>query len=557
MNQENNFYQNNNEQINNQPQNNQPTNNTGYMQPEVSNQPINSYEPMPTSTPPTKKTNIIPIMIICVVVVAVIIGGVILAPKLFKKGNSNKKASSEQNETASTNNLDTTITGTLGKGVTLEGYDSISKCGNFYYTLKKGDNDIVVDSNGKEVASGTEAYKNPFCFKDGTIFMGDGGVWRNGKKIYTYSTQTDEASLYEDNILYYPVSITSKPNEIVAYDLENQKELWRTEGYSLIGIVGDNIILNNDEKIINKKTGETVAASNGNVKIHSGYEYYVKTAEAENGKRLNSLEVYNFKNELISKNNLTYEDNCYFEGIFTNGYYSINCFDNNKGSHLYNSKSELIKSSEYTSTYGAGNRIVATKRFKQINELDTKDFSILNVDGDYIDYLFLYNDGRILNYKTTTTYRKSTSDPTALLGYDQEKRIFILGKDPDAESNYILYNYETGKSVKTALSGYEGIYGGKYVISKGNNKYEFYDYDLNKLSYNVYEENVTVLPLNNEWIIKYINSNKKTYLVNIKTGEEKELDIKIEGNNYVYLSNANSVVIGALKANSYTIYRLK
>ena len=146
-------------------------------------------------------------------------------------------------------------------------------------------------------------------------------------------------------------------------------------------------------------------------------------------------------------------------------------------------------------------------------------------------------------------------------GNNQERKMFVLGKNPKNENEYMIYNLETGKSINVDnKEGFGIIYGSKYLVygdkfSSDQSEFTFYSQDLEKLSYSVSKDTYNVYSLNDKWIIKQDKNTKQLYLVDITNGEEKELDIKVSENDTIQASNATSIVIK--NNSSYKFYRIK
>ena len=106
--------------------------------------------------------------------------------------------------------------------------------------------------------------------------MPDETVWRNGEKIFSYTSSFDSSAFYENDVLYYNADVQNM-NLIKAYDLKNNKELWSAKGSDIEYVIDDYLVFNGGKAILNKKTGEIIAQEENGNSIQAGYEYYVKS----------------------------------------------------------------------------------------------------------------------------------------------------------------------------------------------------------------------------------------------------------------------------------------
>ena len=180
--------------------------------------------------------------------------------------------------------------------------------------------------------------------------------------------------------------------------------------------------------------------------------------------------------------------------------------------------------------------------------------------------LLFYKDGKILEYYTvydTTTFGLGVGNTGRWS--DTEQRTFLLGKDTSYGNNYVITNFLTGNSKQievedlNALSSVE-LWGGKYLALKDNDKYIFYDEDLNKLDYEI---DKSIFSINNEWIVsyksncvRYASCSPEYYVANILTGKENKLDINVTYKDLTLdgeVVNRNGIIVK--NEDTYNLYR--
>lgn len=289
-------------------------------------QPNNLFQSQNTNNPNlNNKThkNKLGLIIGIIIAVIVVVISIVFGIKLFN--NPTSTTNTENNSSKPTNTEVATITGKAKFIKSFEGYTNIKNCGRYYFTLENDQNIIVIDANGKIVASGVASYTEPYCYDDGTIIINNDAkqgtdpnknysVWRNCKEIYSFEYPINyNYHYYESDILYYePVD-----GPIKAHNLKTKKELWTadTKGSGISPVVLENVvILKCGEKnaILNKETGKMITNINDNNDIYASYsDYYIKTCRKEGAPVwLDYLEVYDYNSNLISTLDIDDDDKC-------------------------------------------------------------------------------------------------------------------------------------------------------------------------------------------------------------------------------------------------------
>lgn len=510
-------------------------------------------------------------LIICIVVatVGIAISAIIFGSKLLNNNNINSESNNSKYENVKFEN----ITGKTKLIKTFENYTDVSECGKNYFTLTNDSETIVVDVNGNIVAKGVNSYSEPYCFDDGTIMMpniqnGESysaysyKIFQNGKEVYTFNTVggviTKGYVAYDSNVVYYT---TYEERCLKAYDLKAKKELWTfNEAYTYNPVLVDNVIIAdtlNGKVIINKKTGETIDISNSNYKIYASYhDYYVRVYEKDNTKWLSSVEVYDCNSNLISNLKVDENDKIQWSYMLSNGFYVLHGYDSLMY-YVYDFNSKLVKSVSAWD-YKGYRQTIGGLAFTTTNVLDNDIASVMEGEKETSTSLIFYSDGRILEYCNNIAERNNMFKLGVNHYYvwtNQEQRTFLLGRDEVVDGNYIIYNFLTGNSKQIGNQEIledisKELNGGKYLalrycpeINHYNYKSMFYDENLNKLDY---ETSKSFYSIKDEWII-----TDDYYITNILTGDEKKLDINVNGSIEVVRRNAILVKNG----DNYELYK--
>lgn len=480
----------------------------------------NTKEPINNNQKKSKKSVIIALIIVAITVIG------IMAIILGKTHNENLNGETQSNRENSIKKGDVELTFTskdtifIQKNSDMKGTQQ-TKVNDYFKTKIDGETKSI-DSNGKELTCQTaylgdgyyiERYEDPVkrvIYKDSQeIFVID----ENGGNI-----------AYKNNILYY----TENLKNVVAYDLKNKKELWRTEGNNLY--LDETFIKMNPLKYYTTKDrtiqNSKIVSLNGEIIVEatSNYydiyptstEYYLKVKSkgitaTSDVKQEMDIEVYDFEHNKISAISLKEEGiNYTLKEVLPNGMYIIYEYDmknNTFMSKLYNIYSEVIEES---------NSVISDK-------IQDKEYAIVEIEG-------------------TSALLKADGTGILKKGYMRHNSDYI-----SLDNTLIKLNTEKILEISDGIGRINQSSNGNYIIVQSAGKYYIYDSEL-KL---IYETSNYLDDINDEYVLEKEQSTGKLYILNIFTGDKKAIETK--GKYY----SCNSAGIITYDEENYYLYAFR
>lgn len=485
-----------------------------------------SYNKKPKSI---KLINLLAIGIVTIIVV--MIGAVLYLN--FNSNSNNKETelkNSEEDNTIKKGEVE--LTYTSKKQIYIEEKN--------YFAVKEDNKRNIIDVDGNTVL------ENSYL----TTYLGDGyfleetskgdKIIKDNEEIFTFTSSGKVA--YNNNILYY-IDVDSKYKyTIVAYDLKNKNELWRTETDLAIDLCfeGNYIktkmlkieVFDGDRNYVYSKiidlNGKTIAESTEDYKVYATpSQYYIKSKEKE------YVQVYDLKNNKISEIPLKGENNIYWElqDVLSNGMYIIYKSEKIDSKlvltyRLYNINSELIKESAL---------------IREDRKSNSKGTIVVTREGD----LLLKNDG-------TGIIGEGYKIALGSGSYDRTVEEFVILEKSHQEKD-IIVNMNNEKTMERPTGYNKDSFGqspnGKYIILYDNNSNNscVYDGDFNKL----YESSNWVNEINDEFVLEKDSETEQLYIINVFTGEKNAIDIKGE-----YYNNNESGII-TQDGENYYLYAIR
>ena len=534
MNQEqNNLNPNNfNTQGNNGIPNNQPLN----------NQSFNSKLP--------KKMNL-GLIIGIVAVVAVVGVGIVFGSKLLSNGNDGTSSSINQN-------LD-------GKVKLVKNYKQISTY------IDTGDlNQIHFDTENKvidikgNVIINAEFTKRKYLGDDYyAIINGNNiAITKNTDEIFKFVNNGNIA--YDNNTLYY-TTIVNNEKFIVAYDLSNKKELWKTRGENPFILENGNIAVKGysntydnryDSYGIIDKHGNVIAFADKNTAVYpTATTYYFKLVNKK-------LEIYNGATK-VNEFSLETKDKVFYEFVspLSNGMFVIKEYDSNTFKNIYKVYDKDLKlivelddcNGFEGSVLGYSNLITVASTYNDADKSiisgaiksETGNLDVIIYANGTIEKLYFarLEDG-ILNTLSTKNFRP---------------KHYMVGIEISNETNGIkVINLDNGKSKKVT----DGSWTANGIADSPNGKYTIINYDttyndskkkivLDENLESLYETENQLKVVNDKFVIEYsLKSKSEIYLVNVFTKEKTRLDTTGD-----YYDN-NSVGLITSNNGTYNLYSL-
>lgn len=548
--------------FNQQPINPQPQPTPSYQQPinqmnmqQPTSQPMNTFESVNASnqsfnSKPPKKMNL-GLIIGIVVAVAVVGVGIVFGSKLLSNGNGGTSSSVNQN-------LD-------GKVKLVKNYNQISTY------IDTGDlNQIHFDAENKvidikgNVIVNAEFTKRKYLGGDYYAVINGNNIviTKNTDEIFKFVNNGNIA--YDNNTLYY-TTIVNNEKFIVAYDLSNKKELWKTRGENPFILENGNIAVKGysntydnryDSYGIIDKNGNVIAFADKNTAVYpTATTYYFKLVNKK-------LEIYNGTTK-VNEFSLETKDKVFYEFVspLSNGMFVIKEYDSNTFKNIYK---------------------VYDKDLKLVVELDDCNGFEGSVLGysDLITVASTYNDAEksiisgaiksetgnldVIIYANGTIeklYFARLEDGmlSTLSAKNFRPKHYIVGIEVSNGTNGIkVINLNNGKSKKTT----DGSWTANGIADSPNGKYAIINYDttyndskkkivLDENLESLYETENQLKVVNDKFVIEYsLKSKSEIYLVNVFTKEKTKLDTTGD-----YYDN-NSVGLITSNNGTYNLYSL-
>ncbi len=440
--------------------------------------------------------------------------------------------------------------------LTVEGSDS-----TFVTTDKE--NKEVVDEKGKRLAFAGSSHVE--LLGDGYYGITDGDntfvtIVKDDREILTFprvQRDSDCVLTYHDGVVVYDAE-EDNVKYLVAYDLENKKELWKVKGNSPIYEPGSGYIICGIDQFMN---WQCVLDFDGNVLFADpAGNVYVRPTNTQyfyveyHGDR---IEVYDGSKK-INELSLKPEADHYYEyaGITTTGlivvrdgakkYYAMDhdlnvVWEMDGFKYAAASKSDELMTAY--KTFGPDDVFYARNCFKM------GDSSYVGADAIF------FGDGTVMKLLSGRTAAGSIET----YGLPQDTR-FVCGgitkTDASGEHNVnVIVSLMNGKTYEGADDEYIALKyespNGRYLIATQNRKNQVFDENLNV----IYESDQAVYdmkPLNDKCVIEYANKAKdEIYVVDLETKERTRLDV--EGT--YYNNNARAIITHAGEA--YNLYEFE
>jgi hypothetical protein len=545
--------------FNQQPINPQPQPTPSYQQPimqEPTPQPMNNTfesgnaNSQNFNSKPPKKMNL-GLIIGIVVAVAVVGVGIAFGSKLLSNGNGGTSSSVNQN-------LD-------GKVKLVKNYNQISTY------IDTGDlNQIHFDAENKvidikgNVIVNAEFTKRKYLGDDYYAVINGNNIviTKNTDEIFKFVNNGNIA--YDNNTLYY-TTIVNNEKFIVAYDLSNKKELWKTRGENPFILENGNIAVKGysntydnryDSYGIIDKNGNVIAFADKNTAVYpTATTYYFKLVNKK-------LEIYNGTTK-VNEFSLETKDKVFYEFVspLSNGMFVIKEYDSNTFKNIYKvydrdlklvvelddcngfegsvlGYSDLIT---VASTYNDAEKSIISGAIKsETGNLDV----IIYANGTIEKLYFARLEDGMLSTLSAKNFRT---------------KHYMVGIEVSNGTNGIkVINLDNGKSKKTT----DGSWTANGIADSPNGKYAIINYDttyndskkkivLDENLESLYETENQLKVVNDKFVIEYsLKSKSEIYLVNVFTKEKTKLDTTGD-----YYDN-NSVGLITSNNGTYNLYSL-
>ena len=545
--------------FNQQPINPQPQPTPSYQQPimqEPTPQPMNNTfesgnaNSQNFNSKPPKKMNL-GLIIGIVVAVAVVGVGIAFGSKLLSNGNGGTSSSVNQN-------LD-------GKVKLVKNYNQISTY------IDTGDlNQIHFDAENKvidikgNVIVNAEFTKRKYLGDDYYAVINGNNIviTKNTDEIFKFVNNGNIA--YDNNTLYY-TTIVNNEKFIVAYDLSNKKELWKTRGENPFILENGNIAVKGysntydnryDSYGIIDKNGNVIAFADKNTAVYpTATTYYFKLVNKK-------LEIYNGATK-VNEFSLETKDKVFYEFVspLSNGMFVIKEYDSNTFKNIYKvydrdlklvvelddcngfegsvlGYSDLIT---VASTYNDAEKSIISGAIKsETGNLDV----IIYANGTIEKLYFARLEDGMLSTLSAKNFRT---------------KHYMVGIEVSNGTNGIkVINLDNGKSKKTT----DGSWIANGIADSPNGKYAIINYDttyndskkkivLDENLESLYETENQLKVVNDKFVIEYsLKSKSEIYLVNVFTKEKTKLDTTGD-----YYDN-NSVGLITSNNGTYNLYSL-